>query len=259
MKLILKRAHTYFYAFSVTLCYFICWPLFYYFSRNPGRYLNMNRLRRYWAAVSSFMAGFIYKFEFEEPIDWRKTYIICPNHTSNLDISAMSVLVKNNCSFMGKEELTKGIVTSLFFKSVDIPVNRESKMSSFRAFKKAEERLKNGVTMIIFPEGKISDDYPPTLHEFKNGPFRLAIEQKIAIIPVSSVNTWQMLWDDGTRYGSKPGVCDIFVHKPVETAHLTISDADALRETVYGIISARLTPTPLQGSGAFKSFPLERI
>ncbi len=201
----------------------------------------MNRLRRAWAVVSSFIAGFIYKFEYEVPIEWSKTYIVCPNHTSNLDISAMSVLVKNNCSFMGKEELTKGIVTSLFFKSVDIPVNRDSKMSSFRAFKKAEERLKSGVTMIIFPEGKISDDYPPTLHEFKNGPFRLAIEQKIPIIPVSSPNTWKKLWDDGTKYGSTVGICKIFVHKPIETAHLGIDDADALREEVYGIISAGLS------------------
>lgn len=241
MKLILRQAHTYFYVFSVTLCYFLCWPLFYYFSRKPKRYLNMNRLRRAWAVVSSFLAGFIYRFTYEEPIDWGKTYIICPNHTSNLDISSMSVLVKNNCCFMGKEELTKGLVTRLFFKSVDIPVNRDSKMSSFRAFKKAEERLQNGVTMIIFPEGKISEDYPPTLHEFKNGPFRLAIEQKIPIIPVSSANTWEKLWDDGTKYGSKAGVCDIYVHKPIETAQLTIDDADALRDRVYGVISGGLS------------------
>jgi len=205
----------------------------------------MNRLRRYWALVSSLLVGFIYKFEFEEPVDWTKTYIICPNHTSNLDISSMSVLVKNNCCFMGKEELTKGLVTRLFFKSVDIPVNRDSKMSSFRAFKKAEERLKGGITMIIFPEGKISDDYPPTLHEFKNGPFRLAIEQGVPIIPVSSANTWKKLWDDGIKYGSKAGVCNIYIHKPVETAHLTIDDADALRDEVYGVISRRLTlPSP---------------
>lgn len=142
---------------------------------------------------------------------------------------------------MGKEDLTKGLVTRLFFKSVDIPVNRDSKMSAFRAFKKAEERLQNGVTMIIFPEGKISDDYPPTLHEFKNGPFRLAIEQKIPIIPVSSANTWKLFWDDGLKYGSKPGISHIYVHKPIETAGLTVDDADALRDKVYGVISAGLT------------------
>lgn len=240
MKLLLKKIHVYLYVFSVALSYFLMWPLFHYFSRKPSRYRNMNRLRRVWGFISSGAAGFFYHFELEQPIDWSKTYIVCPNHTSNLDISAMCVLVNSNCSFMGKEELTKGLVTSLFFRSVDIPVNRESKMSSYRAFKRAAENLQNGITMIIFPEGRISNDYPPTLHEFKNGPFRLAIELKIPIIPVSSSNTWQKLWDDGTKYGTRPGVCNYYVHRPIETADLTIADADMLKDKVRKVIRQKI-------------------
>ncbi|MEO6980141.1 MAG: lysophospholipid acyltransferase family protein [Mucilaginibacter sp.] len=200
----------------------------------------MNRFRRYWAMISSALVGFFYRFTYEEPIDWSKTYIVCPNHTSNLDISAMCVLVNTNCCFMGKEELKDALVTGLFFRTVDIPVNRDSKMSSYRAFKKATEKLQEGITLIIFPEGKISDDYPPTLHEFKNGPFRLAIEHKIPIIPVSSANTWRKLWDDGTKHGTRPGVCNIYVHKPIETTNMTVDDADTLRDKVYDIIAEKI-------------------
>ena len=200
----------------------------------------MNKLRRAWAFLSSAFAGIFYRFTYEVPFDRTKTYIICPNHTSNLDISAMCLLVKSNCSFMGKEELTEGIITSLFFRTVDIPVNRDSKISSFRAFKKAMENLENGITMMVFPEGKISDDYPPTLHPFKNGPFRLAIEGKIPVVPVTILNTWQVLWDNGLKYGSKPGICDVFVHKPIETSALTLDDADNLRHEVYNIIRHKL-------------------
>ena len=200
----------------------------------------MNRFRRFWGFISSSLVGFFYHFKYEQPIDWSKPYIICPNHTSNLDIAAMCVLVNGNCSFMGKEALKDGLVTGLFFRSVDIPVNRESKMSSYRAFKKAGEKLGEGVSLIIFPEGKIGENYPPTLHEFKNGPFKLAIDFKIPIIPVSSANTWKMLWDDGTKYGTRPGICNFFIHKPIETKHLTPADADALRDEVYNIISEKL-------------------
>jgi len=140
---------------------------------------------------------------------------------------------------MGKEDLTDGLVTGLFFRTVDIPVNRESKMSSFRAFKKAMEKLQSGITMIVFPEGKISDDYPPQLHAFKNGPFRLAIEAGIPIVPVTSLNNWKLLWDTGTKYGSKPGVCHIYIHKPIETKHLTVDDADSLRDKVYRIMKEK--------------------
>ena len=138
---------------------------------------------------------------------------------------------------MGKEELKDGLVTGLFFRSSDIPVNRESNISSYRAFKKAAEKLQQGTSMIIFPEGKIADDYPPVLHPFKNGPFKLAIDLKIPIIPVHASNTWKMLWDDGTKYGTRPGICKIKVHKPIETQHLTMNDADGLRGRVFNLLT----------------------
>ena len=239
--MILKNVHVYLYMFSVGVSYIILFPFFYFFSRKPSRYKYMNGLRRVWGIISSFCVGILYSFDVEQPIDWSRTYIICPNHTSNLDITAMSIFVKtNNCCFMGKQELADFFVTSLFFRTVDVPVDRQSKIASFRAFKKVMERLESGVTTIIFPEATIPDHYPPELKEFKNGPFRMAIELKIPIIPVTSLNTWEILWDDGLKYGSKPGVCNIFVHKPIETAHLTIDDADALRDEVHTIISKKL-------------------
>jgi len=240
MKLILKKAHGWFYLVCVALSYLLLWPLFYYFSRNAARFKTLNRIRSFWAMVSSGMAGIFYRFEFEQSIDWSKTYIICPNHTSNLDISAMCIMVKNNCSFMGKQELEDGLVTGLFFRTVDIPVNRDSKMSAFRAFKKAGEKLQSGISMIIFPEGTIADSYPPELGAFKNGPFRLAIELKIPIIPVTCTNTWGILWDTGAKYGSQPGICNIFVHKPIDTSQLTLDDADALRDGVYDMMKHKL-------------------
>lgn len=246
MKLILKKAHSYLYVISVTFFYFLLYPFLWYYSRKPAGYKQMNKLRRIWGFLSSAAVGIFYKFTYQVPLDRSKTYMICPNHTSNLDISAMCLLVKSDCSFLGKEELTEGIVTSLFFRTVDIPVNRDSKMSSFRAFKKASQKLQNGITMIIFPEGGISDDYPPALQAFKNGPFRLAIEAGVPIIPVSSLNTWQILWDNGTKRGSRPGICHIFVHQPIETANLTIGDADSLRQQVYSIMSEKFEQAQLK-------------
>ncbi len=140
---------------------------------------------------------------------------------------------------MGKEELLKNYVTGIYFRSVDIPVNRESKISAFRAFKKAEESLKEGKTVVIFPEGMISNDYPPVLQEFKNGPFRLAIEQGVSILPVTIGNNWNLMWDDGMKYGSSPGICDICVHAPIETLGMTSDDADELKSRVHQIISAK--------------------
>ena len=240
MKLALKRIHTYFYRYSVGFFFILFWPVLFLLSKKPGLYKYINKLRQFIAFISSASSGIFYRATFEEPIDWSRTYIICPNHTSNLDVSAVSVHLHNNHCFMGKEELREHFVLKFFFNTIDITVNRESKMSSFRAFKKAAEKLSEGVSMVIFPEATIPDVYPPALHSFKNGPFRLAIEMKVPIIPISCPDTWKVLWDTGLEFGSRPGICDIFVHKPIETAHLTLDDADALRDEVHAIIKQKL-------------------
>jgi 1-acyl-sn-glycerol-3-phosphate acyltransferase len=221
--------------------YFLFWLPLKYFSLKPERYWGMIKLRKWWAFLSSGMVGIFYRFRYQQPIDWGRTYIICPNHFSNLDISAMSILLGHtNCCFMGKENLVDGFLTGIYFRTVDLPVNRDSKIASFRAFKAAAEKLKNGTNMILFPEGGIADIYPPVLNDFKTGAFRLAIELKIPIIPVTSQNTWQIFWDNGAKHGSRPGICNVYVHQPIETAHLSPDDADALRDSVFDLIKNKL-------------------
>lgn len=141
---------------------------------------------------------------------------------------------------MGKDELLNNPVLGIFFKTIDISVNRDSKISAFRAFKKAGENLEKGMSLVIFPEGKIDDHYPPKLGEFKNGPFRLAIDKNIPLVPVSITNVWKINWDDGAKYGSKPGICDIYVHKPINTSELADVDSDILKEKVFQLIDSKL-------------------
>src|ERR1700743_1786582 len=240
MKRILKRIHTYFYRYSVAFFFISVWPVLYFLSRKQSRYKYINRFRRFIIVCSTLISGIFFNIDYEEPIDWRRTYIICGNHTSNLDVSTMSIAAKNNHAFIGKEELLSNMVLGFFFRTIDITVNRDSKMSSFRAFKTAAERIKNNVSVVIFPEATIPLDYPPQLSSFKNGAFRLAIELKVPILPITSIDTWKVFWNTGKEYGSRPGICDIFVHKPIETAHLTVDDADALRDEVYDIINKKL-------------------
>ena len=241
MKTGLRMLHRYLLITVMMLVFLLFWLPLKYFSLKPKRYYGMIKLRKFWAFLSSALAGIFYHFTFEKPVDWSRTYIICPNHFSNLDIPAMSILMGNtNCCFMGKENLLNNPITGVYFRTVDLTVNRESKISSFKAFKAAAERLKKGTNMILFPEGGTSDIYPPVIGDFKSGPFRLAIELKIPIIPVTSLNTWKLFWDDGAKFGSRPGICDIYIHEPIETAHLTINDADKLKELVFNLIKNKL-------------------
>lgn len=196
----------------------------------------MNSLRWAFSFASTSLSGIFYRFSYEQEIDWNKTYIICGNHTSNLDITAVILLVKKNLVFMGKDELLKNFITGIYFRTIDIPINRESKMSAFRAFKKAEESIKAGKNLVIFPEGMISEHYPPELQPFKNGPFKLAVDHGIPILPITILNNWELMWDDGSRYGSKPGICDIYIHAPINTVGMLPADVECLKNEVYEMI-----------------------
>jgi len=200
----------------------------------------MNTLRWYFSYISSVFSGFIYRYSFEEKIDWSQNYIICANHTSNLDITAIILLAKRNYVFMGKEELLRNFITGIYFRTIDIPLNRESKMSAFRAFKKADQNLKEGKHLVIFPEGMISEIYPPVLQPFKNGPFKLAIENGVPILPRSIRNNWTLMLDDGKKHGSTPGICDICVHTPIATKGMETADVEELRNRVFNIINDSL-------------------
>lgn len=237
---ILKQGLRYWHYLMVLFTFGITYPFVYLFSRNSKTYPQLNYTRKICSFLPTFLSGIVFKYEYEETIDWHKTYIICPNHASNLDIFTMSLAAKNNFFFLGKQELLANPVTKIFFKTIDIPINRESKISSFRAFQKTAERIKKGMSPIIFPEGKIGEEFPPILHEFKNGPFRLAIEHQIAIIPVTIQDNWKLWWDDGKKYGCKPGISKVYFHKPLDVSGYTLKDDELLKNLVYQRIESKL-------------------
>jgi 1-acyl-sn-glycerol-3-phosphate acyltransferase len=235
----LRKIHFFYFTFCILVFSTLFWPLYYWGTRKPSRYLILNRMRAIHAFLSTSFAGVFFNFKFEKLLQ-NQTYIFCANHTSNLDIVLFCLLAKGRFHFMGKEELKKNPVLGLFFRTIDVAVARDSKISAFRAFKKAGENLDKGMSLIIFPEGKIDDEYPPILNEFKNGPFRLAIDHRIPIVPVSIQNIWEIMWDNGFKHGTKPGIGNIYVHEPISTAILAPENADELKEIVYQKINSKL-------------------
>jgi len=237
---LLRKIHFGIYVFWVAVFFVLFYPGLWLASKNPAKYYSLLvKIRKTIAKLSTWCSGFYFKFTGAEHINWDKPYIICANHTSLLDISALAILCKGDVSFMGKVELLKNPITSIFFKTIDIPVDRISKISAYRAFKMAQKRIEEGRSVIIFPEGGIDGEYPPKLQSFKNGPFRLAIENNVPILPVVIHNLWRLLWDEG-RNGSRPGRCSIAVLPPIETKPLEINEADALREHVFLLFTSQL-------------------
>lgn len=236
----LRQVHRIWFLFWILFFFALFYPLYYITSRNEKYYGILNFCRKANSFLSSLFSGVFFRYHYEEKLNPEQIYIYCANHTSNLDIMIFCIMGHGKFHFMGKDELLNNPILGIFFKTIDISVNRDSKISAFKAFKKAGENLEKGMSLVIFPEGKIDDHYPPKLGEFKNGPFRLAIDKNIPLVPVSIADVWKINWDDGAKYGSKPGICDIYVHKPINTSVLADVDADIFKEKVFKLIDSKL-------------------
>jgi len=241
MVKLLRQVHRIYFLFIILLFFILFYPFYYFAAKHPSWYGLLNRMRALNSWLCSVLGGIFFRFHYEEPLSAEKHYIYCSNHTSNLDIMILCLLARGRFCFMGKDELLSNPVLKIFFKSIDIPVNRESKISAYRAFKRAADNLNDGMSLIIFPEGGINEEvYPPELVPFKNGPFRLAIDTQTEIVAVSISDAWKKLFDDGAKHGSRPGICDIFVHAPVSTANLVTDDAEQLKDRIFELINSRI-------------------
>lgn len=244
MVQLLRKLHRLWYFLCVLFFFILLFPILYLLTRQPAKnYIAIAKLRRIISVLGTTFSGIFFKVRFETDIDWSKPYVICPNHTSILDITAINFMCPQAFSFMGKIELLRNPVTRIFFKSIDITVDRKSKISAFKAFKKADSLIKEGKSIVIFPEGKIDDEYPPRLHEFKSGPFKLAIDNQVQILPVVIQDAWKLLWDGGERFGSKPGTIHISVLKPIDVTMLSENQFNEIQSIVFDKMSTYWSST----------------
>lgn len=191
-------------------------------------------IARIWAKTILFFMGFKVKTYYQEKIHPKKSYMFIANHTSMIDIMLMLVVAKNPFVFVGKKELAKIPVFGFFYKRTCILVDRSCIKSRKEVYFSAQKRLNDGVSICIFPEGKVPDDESIVLDIFQNGAFRLAIEHQIPIVPISFYDCKRLF--SFTLFSGKPGVLRSKVHPFISTKTLTLKDREALKKQSFDLL-----------------------
>lgn len=192
-------------------------------------------IARFWARFVLFGMGFYYTVEQEQEFEKGKSYMLVANHTSMTDIMLMLALVKNNpFVFVGKAELAKIPVFGFFYKRTCILVDRSNSKSRFKVFERAQHKINMGLSVCIFPEGGVPDDETVVLDAFKDGAFRLAIEHKIAVVPMTFFDNKKRF--SFTFLSGSPGKMRVKIHRFVETKNLSLDDKATLKNQVHEII-----------------------
>ncbi|TND08708.1 MAG: 1-acyl-sn-glycerol-3-phosphate acyltransferase [Bacteroidetes bacterium] len=199
------------------------------------------RVLQFWGRWVLYVPGIIPRVTWEfDKKDLPRTCIFVANHTSYLDIVESFCFLPHYHAYMVKEEAGKAPLLRVVFRDMHILVQRQSITASHKAFLRISEKLDQGHSVFIYPEGTIS--VHGQLKLFKNGAFRLAIDKQLPIVPITYCNNWQLLQNGGfAKVPGRPGLARVIVHKPVETRGMTEADLVSLCSAVRSTIEKSLS------------------
>jgi 1-acyl-sn-glycerol-3-phosphate acyltransferase len=177
---------------------------------------NVNFLYRYgmWGAFTGVrLTGVKVQTHGLEKLDPNRSYIFMSNHVSNIDPPLLLPLIPRRTSVMAKKELFD---IPLLGKTMRlgslVPVDRKNRDAGIAAVRAAAEVIRQGINMTIFIEGGRSFD--GKLLPFKKGPFYLAKECSVPVVPVTIAGTHYIM--PKRRFGVKPGRVDVTFHEVIE-------------------------------------------
>jgi 1-acyl-sn-glycerol-3-phosphate acyltransferase len=197
------------------------------------------KMARIWSKVILFGMGFYYKIDKEQELESDKSYVFIANHTSMVDIMLMLVTTRKPFVFVGKKELVKIPLFGFFYKRTCILVDRDSSRSRGEVFERAQKRINQGLSICIFPEGKVPDDESIVLDEFKNGAFRLAIDHQLTIVPIAFLDNKKRY--SYTIFSGKPGLLRVKTLSFITTKNKKKIDVSEIRDLSWSLIHKELT------------------
>jgi 1-acyl-sn-glycerol-3-phosphate acyltransferase len=172
-----------------------------------------------------------------EKIDPTRTYIFMSNHTSNIDPPILLPLIPRRTSVMAKKELFSYPILGETMRIGDlVPVDRGNRDAGIAAVRAAAAVIRQGINMTIYVEGKRSFD--GKLLPFKKGPFYLAMECGVPVVPVTIVGTHEIM--PKARFRISSGTAKIVFHEPIEPKDFRTRDF--LMERVRSAINQGLPP-----------------
>lgn len=155
------------------------------------------------------------------------------NHRSIFDIICLYSLVKNRTGFVAKDSLKKIPVFRTWIRKMNgLFLNREDIREGVKTIKAAVEKVNNGISMCIFPEGTRNKDLTSktSMLPFHGGSLKIAERSGAPIIPVAIYNTGEIF--EGNNNRIKPTDIKITFGKPIVISELSREEKKFLAKYV---------------------------
>jgi 1-acyl-sn-glycerol-3-phosphate acyltransferase len=166
-----------------------------FFSKNGN---SPHIIGRLWAKSILWVSGIKVQVKGIENLDLKKPCVFMCNHQSNFDIFVLFSALPAQFRWIAKAELFK---IPLFGRAMAgagyISIERKDRRKAIQSLREAAEKIRAGVSVMIFPEGTRSLD--GNIGEFKKGGFLLAHDAGVQIIPVVLNGTWSIMSKDSVK------------------------------------------------------------
>lgn len=195
------------------------------------------RFIRLWCFGMFYGMGFRYRFvnNSGKKIDPKRQYVFISNHTSIMDVMLPCILMPHHpLCYVGKKELVKIPIFGTIYKRICVMVDRQSARSRADVYRRCAERMAEGQSIVIFPEGGVPDDRSVVLDPFKDGAFTLSQKYQVPIMVFAFKGLKEMFpFDSGVGYPGTVDVTLIEILEPDETVA-------ALKDRAYDLIKNNL-------------------
>ncbi len=154
--------------------------------------------------------------------------MLCPNHVCDIDPAALYVAMPRRAHYMAKAELfDMRFVGGLIRLCRAFPIKRDTADRS--ALRHAEELLRAGEAVVIFPEGGGNDEN--TLQPLQPGALLLALRTKVPVVPIALKNTALVLPYGAVRPQHSPRAVEVVFGEPLDLSDLYGKKGAALEAT----------------------------
>jgi len=188
---------------------------------------------RAWARSILFVSGVQVHINGLENLDIDGSFILMPNHQSNFDIPVLLGCLPVQFRWLAKAELFKIPIFGRGMRGCGyISIDRSNRKSAFQSLSKAAAKIRNGVSVLIFPEGTRSWD--GKILPFKKGGFVLSVDAGVPIVPIVIFNTGSIMPKGKLLIRTRSVRMDIL--KPISTSDYTRKTKDDLMDTVRNTI-----------------------
>lgn len=157
------------------------------------------------------------------------------NHEGDFDIPVLLAFIDKPFGFISKVEVKKAPIISSWMEAMNcVYIDRKDRRSAIKSIRDGVEKLKNGHSLVIFPEGTRSKGGP--IAEFKSGGLRLAKDSGVPIVPIGIKGTSD-IFEKNNRL-VKPANVSIHICQPISPEIIRNKDMKELAEEIRQIIIA---------------------